>query len=238
MGYDKLERSIDEVEGRLTSAALPVLMRKVYMWMTMALVISGLTAYEVATSETMLNLLFGSPFSFWGIIIATFALVWAINGAINRLSLITATLLFILFSALNGAMCATVFLSYTMSSIASTFFITAGTFGAMTLFGYVTRTDLTSIGRICFMGLIGLIIASIVNIFVGSSMLMLICSYVGVIIFVGLTAYDTQKIREALNSFQYADESAQKVALIGALSLYLDFLNLFLYLLRIFGDRK
>lgn len=238
MGYDKLERSIDEVEGRLTSAALPTLMRKVYLWMTMALVISGLTAYEVATSQKMIELIFTNSAVMWGIIIANFGLVLGISAGIRKLSLVTATLLFILYSALNGVMCSSVLLIYTMSSVASAFFVTAGTFGVMSLIGYTTRTDLTSIGRIAFMALIGIIIASVVNIFIGSGSMSLIISYIAVIIFVALTAYDTQKIKEGLNSYEYADESAQKVALLGALSLYLDFVNLFLYIVRIMGDRK
>lgn len=238
MGYDKLERSIDEVEGRLTSAALPTLMRKVYLWMTMALVISGLTAYEVATSQKLIELIFTNSAVMWGIIIANFGLVLGISAGIRKLSLVTATLLFILYSALNGVMCSSVLLIYTMSSVASAFFVTAGTFGVMSLIGYTTRTDLTSIGRIAFMALIGIIIASVVNIFIGSGSMSLIISYIAVIIFVALTAYDTQKIKEGLNSYEYADESAQKVALLGALSLYLDFVNLFLYIVRIMGDRK
>lgn len=231
---------VDAAEGssRPTSLALPTLMRKVYVWMALALIITGLTSYEVATSETILFALFSNKLLFWGVIIAELGLVMFISGAINRLSLTTATLLFILYSALNGLMCASIFVLYTMESIATTFFIAAGTFGAMALIGYTTKTDLSSLGKIAMMGLIGIIIATVVNIFVGSSMLMMIISYIGVGIFVALTAYDVQKIRAMLASYEYADESAQKVALIGALSLYLDFINLFLYLLRIFGDRK
>lgn len=240
MEYNKFERMMDAAEGsvRPTSLALPTLMRKVYVWMALALVITGLTSYEVATSETILFALYSNKLLFWGVIIAEFGLVIAISGAINRLSLTAATLLFILYSALNGVMCASIFKLYTMESIASTFFITAGTFGVMALIGYTTKTDLSSLGKIALMGLIGIIIATVVNIFIGSSMLSTIVSYIGVAIFVALTAYDVQKIRAMLAQYAYADESAQKVALMGALSLYLDFINLFIYLLRIFGDRK
>lgn len=131
-----------------------------------------------------------------------------------------------------------IFLAYTMSSIASVFFITAGTFGAMALLGYVTKTDLTSMGKLLFMALIGLIIATIVNMFLHSTGLQMICSYAGVLIFTGLTAYDTQKIKLMLSSADDYDETVQKYAVLGALTLYLDFVNLFLYLLRIFGRRK
>ena len=161
-----------------------------------------------------------------------------ISAAINRLSLLTATLLFILYSALNGVMCSSILILYTAQSVASTFFITAGTFAVMAFIGYTTKTDLSSLGKIALMGLIGIIIATVVNIFIGSSMMTMIISYIGVAIFVALTAYDVQRIRTMLAQFEYADESAQKVALIGALSLYLDFINLFLYLIRIFGDRR
>ena len=240
MEYDKFERTINQMEGtsRPTSLALPSLMRKVYLWMTLALVITGLTSYEVATSEKILYAIFSNQIYMWGIVIAELALVMTISAAINRLSLLTATLLFILYSVLNGVMCSTVLIAYTMESIATTFFITAGTFGAMALIGYTTKTDLSSLGKIALMGLIGIIIATVVNIFVGSSTMGMIISYIGVAIFVALTAYDVQRIRAMLAQYEYADESAQKVALIGALSLYLDFINLFLYLIRIFGDRR
>ena len=185
------------------STAFPALMRKVFVWMTLALAITGLTAYGVATSPAILSLIFSSKVTFFGLIIAEFALVFAISGAISKV-----------------------------------FFITAGTFGAMALVGYTTKTDLTSMGKLLFMALLGIIIASVVNIFVASSGLDLILSYVGVLVFVGLTAYDTQKIKQMCQAAPDAGESAQKLALIGALSLYLDFINLFLYLLRIFGNNR
>ena len=220
------------------STAFPALMRKVFVWMTLALAITGLTAYGVATSPTILSLIFSSKVTFFGLIIAEFALVFAISGAINRLSLSTATLLFILYSVVNGATLSTIFFAFSVATIGKVFFITAGTFGAMALVGYTTKTDLTSMGKLLFMALLGIIIASVVNMFVGSSGLDLILSYVGVLVFVGLTAYDTQKIKQMCQSAPDAGESTQKLALIGALSLYLDFINLFLYLLRIFGSNK
>lgn len=220
------------------STAFPALMRKVFVWMTFALAITGLTAYGVATSPTILSLIFSSKVTFFGLIIAEFALVFAISGAINRLSLSTATLLFILYSVVNGATLSTIFFAFSVATIGKVFFITAGTFGAMALVGYTTKTDLTSMGKLLFMALLGIIIASVVNIFVASSGLDLILSYVGVLVFVGLTAYDTQKIKQMCQSAPDAGESTQKLALIGALSLYLDFINLFLYLLRIFGNNR
>ena len=220
------------------STAFPALMRKVFVWMTLALAITGLTAYGVATSPTILSLIFSSKVTFFGLIIAEFALVFAISGAINRLSLSTATMLFILYSVINGATLSTIFFAFSVATIGKVFFITAGTFGAMALVGYTTKTDLTSMGKLLFMALLGIIIASVVNMFVGSSGLDLILSYVGVLVFVGLTAYDTQKIKQMCQSAPDAGESTQKLALIGALSLYLDFINLFLYLLRIFGNNR
>ena len=220
------------------STAFPALMRKVFVWMTLALAITGLTAYGVATSPTILSLIFSSKVTFFGLIIAEFALVFAISGAINRLSLSTATLLFILYSVINGATLSTIFFAFSVATIGKVFFITAGTFGAMALVGYTTKTDLTSMGKLLFMALLAIIIASVVNMFVASSGLDLILSYVGVLVFVGLTAYDTQKIKQMCQAAPDAGESSQKLALIGALSLYLDFINLFLYLLRIFGNNR
>lgn len=220
------------------STAFPALMRKVFVWMTLALAITGLTAYGVATSPALLSLIFSSKVTFFGLIIAEFALVFAISGAINRLSLSTATMLFILYSVINGATLSSIFFAFSVATIGKVFFITAGTFGAMALVGYTTKTDLTSMGKLLFMALLGIIIASVVNMFVASSGLDLILSYVGVLVFVGLTAYDTQKIKQMCQAAPDAGESAQKLALIGALSLYLDFINLFLYLLRIFGNNR
>ena len=220
------------------SNAFPVLMRKVYVWMTLALVITGFTAYGVATSPGIRQAIYSNQILFWGMIIAEFALVIGVSAAINRLSLTTATLMFILYSVINGALMSYIFLAYTASSIATVFFITAGTFGAMAFIGYTTKTDLSSIGKIVMMALIGLVIATLVNLFIKSEGFTLILSYVGVLVFVGLTAYDTQKIKQMLLQAPDAGEGAQKMALLGALSLYLDFINLFIYLLRIFGKRE
>jgi FtsH-binding integral membrane protein len=203
----------------------------------LALAITGFTAYGVATSPGLMQAIYTNPILFWGLIIAEFALVIGVSAAINKLSLTTATLMFILYSVINGALLSYIFILYTASSISTVFFITAGTFATMAFIGYTTKTDLSSWGKILLMALIGLIIATVVNVFIKSTMFDMILSYVGVLIFVGLTAYDSQKIKQMLLQAPDAGESAQKVALLGALSLYLDFINLFLYLLRIFGKR-
>ena len=239
MNYNELNFGMTTREQELSmSAAFPILMRKVYVWMTLALVITGVTAYGVATSPGLMMAIATNKLLFWGLIIAEFGLVVAISAAINKLSLTTATLLFVLYSVINGATLSFIFAIYTMSSIASVFFITAGTFAVMAVIGYTTKKDLTSMGKILFMALIGIIIATIVNIFLKSTGLQMIVSYLGVLIFVGLTAYDSQKIKQMLLMAPDAGEGAQKIALLGALSLYLDFVNLFIYLLRVFGRRE
>lgn len=237
MNEERLYRMIEEKEG-MVSLAFPALMRKVYLWMTLALVITGFTAFGIASNPGIAYAIVTNRLLFWGLIIAEFGLVIGISGAINRLSAVTATLLFVLYSIVNGATLSVIFMAYTMSSIASVFFITAGLFGVMAFIGYTTKTDLTSIGKILFMALIGIILATIVNLFVGSSMLNMIVSYVGVVIFTGLTAYDLQKIKNMLYNADSMDEGMQKIALLGSLTLYLDFINLFLMLLRIFGGNR
>lgn len=234
MEVQELEKIIRQQE--MTNAStFKVLMRKVYLWMTLALMITGITAAGVANSPNILALIYSSQVVMWGIIIAEFGLVIYISAHLEKLSLSTATTLFALYSILNGVMLSSIFLLYSTAIISKVFFITAGTFGVTALYGYATKKDLSSLGNILFMALIGLVIATIVNVFMKSAMFDLILSYIGVIIFVGLTAWDSQKIKHMMMVQQDADESAQKLALIGALSLYLDFINLFLYLLRIFG---
>ena len=220
-------------------AAFALLMRKVYTWMTLALAVTGLTAYYCSLHSEVINALTSNSLVFWGIIIAQLGAVMYLSVRINNMSLTTAGIVFLLYAVLTGVTFSFIFLVYTMESIASTFFITAGTFGAMSLVGYFIKKDLSAIGRFLIMALIGLIIASIVNIFLQSSGLTLICTYAGVLIFSGLTAYDTQKIKQMfLMHGAEMNESTMKLALMGSLTLYLDFINLFLYLLRIFGDRK
>ena len=237
MNEERLYRMIEEKEG-MVSLAFPALMRKVYLWMTLALVITGFTAFGIASNPGIAYAIVTNRRLFWGLVIAEFGLVIGISGAINKLSAVTATLLFVLYSIVNGATLSVIFMAYTMSSIASVFFITAGLFGVMAFIGYTTKTDLTSIGKILFMALIGIILATIVNLFVGSSMLNMIVSYIGVVIFTGLTAYDSQKIKNMLYNADSMDEGMQKIALLGSLTLYLDFINLFLMLLRIFGGNR
>lgn len=238
MDYRDLSTSINREQQLEAAAAFPVLMRKVYLWMAFALVITAFTAYYVASNETILSAIFNNQAIFWGLIIAELVLVFSVTAAINKLSLTVATLLFVLYSVINGATLSFLLMIYTASSVVSVFFITAGTFAAMAAYGYFTKTDLSSWGKYLIMALIGLIIASIVNIFTQSSGLQLILNYAGVLIFVGLTAYDTQKIKVMLLQATDAGEGAQKIALMGALSLYLDFINLFIHLQRILGERR
>jgi FtsH-binding integral membrane protein len=240
MDYEKIDLKGFSMEKQLAmSTAFPTLLRKVYVWMTLALVITGVTAYGVATSPGLMHTIAANKILLWGLLIAELALVFGVSAAINRLSLTTATLMFVLYSVINGVTLSFLFAIYTASSIANVFLITAGTFAAMAVLGYVTKTDLSSLGKILMMALIGMIIATLVNVFfVKSSGFDLIISYVGVLIFVGLTAYDSQKIKNMLMTAEDAGEGYQKLALLGALTLYLDFINLFIYLLRILGKRE
>ena len=238
MDYEEIDyQSLPHGRQWDVSWAFPVLMRKTYMWMSMALVLTGLSAFVVATNATISNLLFTYHQLIWVLIIAEIALVIGLSAAINRISLAMATLMFVVYAILNGVTFSSLFYVYTLGSLASTFLICAGTFGAMSLVGYFTKSDLSSIGKYLIMALIGLIIATVVNIFVKSTALEMIMTYAGVLIFVGLTAYDTQKIKKMFMNAPDASESTQKYAVLGALTLYLDFINLFLYLLHIFGRR-
>lgn len=234
MELQELEQLVRERNVTL-STAFPALMRKVYLWMTMALGITALSAYGVASNPNMLQLIYGNSMVIWLLIIAELGLVMYTTARIDRLSLTTATTLFVIYSALNGITLSSVFLAYAMTTIGQVFVITAGTFAAMAAYGYFTKTDLSKIGNILFMALIGLVIATLVNLFMKSAMLDMALSYIGVLIFVGLTAWDSQKIKVMLATRQDVGETSQKIALMGALTLYLDFINLFLYLLRIFG---
>ena len=230
---------MDSITRSYERSAQLSLFRQVYLWMAMALAITGMMALLVAGSPTMLSLIFSSKLTFFALIIAEIALVWYLSARIERLSFTTATLMFIVYSLLNGAMLSSIFILYTATSIASTFFVTAGTFGVMCVYGYLTKRDLTSIGNICLMAVIGLIIAGLVNLFLQSSVMSLIISGIGVLVFVGLTAYDSQKIKQLLlQEGMEVNDSTKKIALLGSLTLYLDFINLFLYLLRFLGDRR
>ena len=211
--------------------------RQVYIWMSLALFITGMTALIVSGNNDLTYSLLSNPVLFWGLIIAEFVLVYVLAGRIDRMSMQTATIVFIAYSIINGVTISLLFLMYTSESIAATFFITAGTFGVMSLYGYMTKRDLSSWRSIFFMALIGIIIASITNIFLKSETIYWIITYVGVLVFVGLTAYDTQRTKEAIMRSE-VNETAYKIALIGALNLYLDFINLFIYILRIMNRRN
>ena len=220
-------------------------MLKVYNYMGLGLVVTGLVAYfanaaAITADGTALtawgNLLYNSPLM-WVVVFAPLGFVLVLSFGINKLSVAAAQLVFWAFAAVMGLSLSSIFMVYTDASIAKVFFITAATFGAMSLWGYTTKRDLTGMGSFLFMGLIGLIIAMIVNIFLASSALEFAISAIGVLIFVGLTAYDTQKIKESYHESLGADVLA-KGAIMGALRLYLDFINLFLMLLRLFGNRE
>ena len=227
------ETQIIQTESRISEASF---ISGVYSWMTLALGITGLTAFLTATSEPLLNFIFGTRFMFMGLILGELGLVFFLSARVRTLSNSTATLLFLLYSVLNGLTFSVILLAYTAGSIALTFFVTAGTFGVMSFAGYFTKKDLSNFGSLMFMGLIGIIIASIANYFMHSETLNYIISYIGVMVFVGLTAYDTQKLK---NMAQSLDESEfKKASIMGALTLYLDFINLFLFMLRIMGGRK
>ena len=214
--------------------------RSVYNWMCIGLALTGFISYYVSNSPAILNLVFGNTLVFFGLIIAELALVFSISGMVNRMSAATATGLFVLYAGLNGVTISFIFLAYAKASIVSTFFICSGTFLACSVYGWTTKRDLTSWGGFLMMGLIGIIIASLVNMFIQSSAVSMVVSYIGVLVFVGLTAYDTQKIKNMALT-QPADAEAgviRKGAILGALALYLDFINLFLMLLHIFGGSR
>ena len=229
--------------GAAIDEGLRSYMLKVYNYMGIGLVVTGLVAYfsnQAAVSNGQLTpwgeLLYTSPLM-WVIAFAPLAFVLVLSFGINKLSVVATQATFWGFAAIMGLSLSSIFMVYTDASIAKVFFITAATFGAMSLYGYTTKRDLTGIGNFLIMGLIGLIIASIVNIFLASSMLEFAISAIGVLIFVGLTAYDTQKIKASYDASMGSDVLA-KGAIMGALSLYLDFINLFMMLLRLFGNRE
>ena len=211
---------------------------KVYNWMALALLVTGLVAYFTAASPSMTSAIVSSKLVFYGLLIGELLLVIYLTSAINKLSQNMAIAVFMVYSILNGLTMSVIFLVYTSSSISTTFLVTAGTFGAMSLYGYYTKKDLTSIGNMAMMALIGVIIASIVNMFLQNEMMYWIITYLGVAVFVGLTAYDTQKLKEIGSRGFVNEEGMEKMSILGALTLYLDFINLFLFLLRIFGGRK
>jgi len=233
--------------GTQTQVRVNSFIRSVYNWMAGALALTGITAYYVSISPQIQTLFYnqiGNRYQptmlFWGCLIAELVMVFSLAARVQKMKAQTATALFIGYSILNGVTLSSIFFVYTRSSITSVFFICAATFVATSLFGYFTKKDLTSMGQFMFMGLIGIIIATVINMFIQSARMQMIISYIGVIVFVGLTAYDTQKLKGMALS-QPADVSAgvlRKGALLGALTLYLDFINLFIMLLHILGNRE
>ncbi|RKV73036.1 MAG: Bax inhibitor-1/YccA family protein [Alloprevotella sp.] len=225
--------------GRDRSLSFPSLMRSVYIWMALALAVTGLTAMTIATQPQIVYAIFANRAIFWMLLLAELGMVIYLSARIMSMSFATAGIVFVVYALLNGVTLSSLFMAYTAESIAQTFFVTAGTFGAMAVIGFLVKRDLSAIGRFFYMALIGLIIATVANAFFHNSGLAMICNYAGVVIFSGLTAYDTQKIKNMLVQFgDRRDETVMKLALLGSLSLYLDFINLFLYLLRFLGNRR
>ncbi len=212
--------------------------QKVYAWMSVGLAVTGGCALYMASDPRMIMALVQNKFLFYGLLIAQLGLVIGLSGWINKMEVGTARFVFLFYAALTGVTMSVIFLIYTNASIASTFFITGGVFGAMSLYGYTTKTDLTSIGNFCMMGLIGIILASVVNFWVRSSAVEMAVSYIGILVFVGLTAYDTQKIKRMNIIGNSGTDEDAKESILGALTLYLDFINLFLMLLRATGRRR
>jgi uncharacterized protein len=211
---------------------------KVYSWMTLGLLITAFAAYVVAATPALINLIYGNKAVFYIILFAPLAVVWFLSARIHKISANMAIGAFVFYALINGLTLSFIFTVYSIGSVFTTFVVTAGTFAAMSAYGYYTKQDLTKLGNMLKMALIGLIIATVVNWFWANSVLYWISTYAGVLIFVGLTAYDTQKIKEMYTAAEYGVEVEQKSAIMGALSLYLDFLNLFLFLLRIFGGSR
>lgn len=222
--------------GRVVSQTNAVL-KRVYLRMFIGLLISAFCALGVASSPAALQFIFGNTIVFWGMFIVMLAMAWIIPGRLQKMSTTSVLLMFCLFSALMGVWMAPIFIAYRIGTIVYTFFITAGTFGAMSVYGYFTKSDLSKMGTYLIMALFGLIIASVVNIFWANSTMEWIISIAGVLIFVGLTAWDTQQIKR-IAAANLEPELSDKLATMGAMNLYLDFINLFLFLLRILGGNR
>ncbi len=234
--YGNWEKVIERHADQVDSGYVARYMTKVYAWMFVALMVTAGIAWYTASNEALINLIISNRILFFGLLIGQLFLVGFLSLRIMKMSAATAAAVFIGYAALNGFTFAVLLGIFTLSSIFTVFAITAGTFGIMSAVGYFTKTDLTSFGRLMFMALIGIIIASVVNMFMHSTTLYWIISYVGVAVFVGLIAYDTQKIKAY--ALLDTEEDRKRGAILGALALYLDFINLFIYLLRILGDRK
>jgi FtsH-binding integral membrane protein len=220
------------------AVAIPSFLARVYVWMAAGLLVTAGSAFATLSSPTLLRAVFGNKIVFFGLMIAELGLVVWLSGMVGRLSSTAAGAVFVFYSALNGLTLSVVFLAYTSASIVSTFVVTAGMFGAMSVYGLVTKRELDGLGSFAFMGLIGVVLASVVNIFLRSDGLGFVLSCVGVIVFTALTAYDTKKLRVMAMAVDGASEEGKRASISGALRLYLDFINLFLMLLRFFGNRR
>ena len=229
--FSTATKSREQVDQGLRSYML-----RVYNYMATGLGLTGLTAYFVAITPSLFNAIYGTPL-YWIVALAPLGFVFYLSARLHKISFTTAQTVFWIFSGVMGLSMAYIFIAFTGASIARVFFITAGTFAGMSLYGYTTKKDLSGWGSFLFMGLIGIIIASIVNIFLKSPMLYYVISWIGVLVFVGLTAYDTQRIKEMYYESDHPEISGKK-AIMGALKLYLDFINLFIMLLHIFGQRR
>lgn len=226
------------VKYKISDEAFSVLLRNVYAWMALALALTGVAAMYVSNNQMLLEYILSSPGLFYGLLIGEVVVGLSLSLGLKKISFNTASFLFGLYALLVGVSFAPIFWLFTQESIALTFFVTAGTFGAMSLFGYFTKRDLSSWGRYLLMGLLGIIIASVANLFLQSTKVEWITTYVGVVVFVLFTAYDTQKIKEMLAKRDKVNEGSLKLALYGSFMLYLDFINLFADLLKIMGKRK
>jgi uncharacterized protein len=226
------------VEASYSTAELRKFLLHVYNWMAMGLAVTGVVAFGVAMSGTLVRFIVMNPFIFYGLMIAQLVVVIAMSAAINKIPSVVAIGAFFLYAFLTGLTFSVLFIVYTSTSIALTFFICAAMFGSVSVFGYITKMNLAGVGSFAMMGLFGIIIASIANFFVQSEMLYWLISYAGVLVFVGLTAWDTQKIKRMAQETNFETEQGKKVAIMGALELYLDFINMFLFLLRIMGNRR
>lgn len=221
-----------------SQSMIAALFKSLYLQMAAALTVTGLTAYFTSQSEAFWNMLATTPSILWVLLFAQLGLVFWLSARVMHMSISSATILFIAYSVLTGVTLSSIFMVYNIGTIATAFFVTAGTFFTMSLVGYTTRMDLSRVGNILYMMLIGLVIATIVNIFVASSTLYWITTYAGVIIFIGLIAWDTQKLRNLFLEHGSDNEVGMKLALLGALVLYLDFINIFIYMLRIIGGNR
>ena len=227
------------MEKQTQALTLPALMQKVYLWMALALAITGLTAYYVVSDESLYFAIMNRPSLCVVLLVTEIVMVICLSAFIHRMSFAVAGVLFGAYSILNGVNLSVILQAYTEASVASAFFITAGTFGALSLFGLFTKKDLGVMGRFLFMALIGVIIATVVNFFLASSTIEYALNYIGLFVFCGLTAYDTQMMKHYLSESEIEGQSnLLKIALLCSLELYLDFINMFLYLLRIFGSRR